>query len=566
MAAPARRHRIQNPGMRNNADRGTRADATLLVAVQAVAVGAFVGSLGFSSDDWWFLARMHAAANDGLFELYHAVQSPFHAMRPLFLWLLALLFKLFGLHPLGYHLLNAVLLWAAVLGLHAVARRFLPRTHALAVALVFLVLPEYGTVRYWMTATPLTLSLALFTFSVLADLRAVEAAAEGPARIRVGWKALALVALVAANLAYELFLPLAVLNVLLPEALLRRQASALRPAVAARAVSHASTVAVVAALAAFKWATTVRLGSFDLPERLDGFGELLAVSARIAVFDYGLGLPKRVARLAVPGSAEMPAVGALAAGLLVGASLYRTAVCRGPHATDRAAALRLIVAGVLVFALGYAIFLTNANAQATPTGIGNRIAMASSLGTAMALVGSIDLSTGWMRPPRRRALAFASLVGAVCACCVFVVQGLARYWTEAPRAQERIVQAIQQRWPTLSPGTTLILDGSCPYLGPAIVFESSWDLSHRLQIHYGDPSLGADVASAHLALEDAGLRTVLYGSIVARYPWSPSLIVFDLRDGAAVVLANREAASRYFAAHPRPACPPGVEGHGTPVF
>jgi hypothetical protein len=297
VAAPARRHRIQNPGMRNNADRGTRADATLLVAVQAVAVGAFVGSLGFSSDDWWFLARMHAAANDGLFELYHAVQSPFHAMRPLFLWLLALLFKLFGLHPLGYHLLNAVLLWAAVLGLHAVARRFLPRTHALAVALVFLVLPEYGTVRYWMTATPLTLSLALFTFSVLADLRAVEAAAEGPARIRVGWKALALVALVAANLAYELFLPLAVLNVLLPEALLRRQASALRPAVAARAVSHASTVAVVAALAAFKWATTVRLGSFDLPERLDGFGELLAVSARIAVFDYAW-----ACRSASPGS------------------------------------------------------------------------------------------------------------------------------------------------------------------------------------------------------------------------------------------------------------------------
>jgi hypothetical protein len=53
---------------------------------------------------------------------------------------------------------------------------------------------------------------------------------------------------------------------------------------------------------------------------------------------------------------------------------------------------------------------------------------------------------------------------------------------------------------------------------------------------------------------------------VARYPWSPSLIVFDVRDDSAMVLVNREVASRYFAAHPWPACPPGVEGHGAPVF
>ena len=72
---PARRRRIQNPGMRNNAERATRADATLSVAVQAVSVGTFVGSLGFSSDDWWFLARMHATARDGLLELYQSAAS-----------------------------------------------------------------------------------------------------------------------------------------------------------------------------------------------------------------------------------------------------------------------------------------------------------------------------------------------------------------------------------------------------------------------------------------------------------------------------------------------------------
>src|SRR5688572_21884017 len=117
-----------------------------------------------------------------------------------------------------------------------------------------------------MTATPLTLSLALFTFSVHADLRAVEGAGEGPARIRVAWKALALVALVAGHLAYELFLPLVLVNVLLPEALLRGRPPAWRPAVKARIGLHACTAAAVAAVAFFKWATTVRLGPFDLTE------------------------------------------------------------------------------------------------------------------------------------------------------------------------------------------------------------------------------------------------------------------------------------------------------------
>jgi hypothetical protein len=538
----------------------------VLAAVQAITVGVFVAGLGFSSDDWWFLARMHAASSDGLLDLYRAAQSPFHAMRPVFIGLLALLFKLFALHPLGYHVVNAGLLWAAALGLYAVARRFLPRTDALALALVFLVLPEYGTVRYWMTAVPLTLSLALFTFSVYADLRAVEATDEGRTRIRAGWKGLALAALVASLLAYELFLPLVLANVLLAEVLLRRRAPAMRPGRAARGLSHGCTAAAVVAIAAFKWATTERLGALDLPSLLHRYGELVTVSARIAVFDYGLGLPKRVARLAVPGSTGLPALCAVATGVLVAGLLLRSGRERLSAAADRLAAPRLIGAGVLVFVLGYAIFLTNANALATATGIGNRIAMASSIGVAMVLVGSIRLATAWVGPPDRRALAFASLVGVVCACCVFVVQGLARYWTEAPRAQERIVEAIHQRWPTLPPGTTLILDGSCPYLGPAIVFESSWDLSHRLQILYGDFSLRADVTSAHLSLEEGGLRTELYGSIVARYPWSAALIVFDVRDGSAAVLRDGGVASRYFATHPRPACPPGVEGIGSPVF
>ena len=43
-------------------------------------------------------------------------------------------------------------------------------------------------------------------------------------------------------------------------------------------------------------------------------------------------------------------------------------------------------------------------------------------------------------------------------------------------AEQRVLASTQQRFPAMPPNSTLLLDGVCPYAGPAVVFEANWDL------------------------------------------------------------------------------------------
>ncbi|HVR99387.1 MAG TPA: hypothetical protein VMW27_22385 [Thermoanaerobaculia bacterium] len=76
-------------------------------------------------------------------------------------------------------------------------------------AAVYGTLPHYCTDRFWMTALPIVLSMTLYLLSLYAGLRAVRR------RVAWGWKGLAWVSLLGNLLAYELFLPLFALNLLL---------------------------------------------------------------------------------------------------------------------------------------------------------------------------------------------------------------------------------------------------------------------------------------------------------------------------------------------------------------
>ena len=155
--------------MRSRAASGMWADAAVLALVQALTVGAFVARLGFSSDDWWFLARMHASAGDGLLDLHRAAQSGFHAMRTVFIGWLALLFKLWGMtavfHAFGLWLLRRVSsrraapLHAACVGLVALGvLKFFPWvgvvgwTAATLIGIGATVLTKFGRGGPWFSA------------------------------------------------------------------------------------------------------------------------------------------------------------------------------------------------------------------------------------------------------------------------------------------------------------------------------------------------------------------------------------------------------------------------------
>ncbi|HMF10010.1 MAG TPA: hypothetical protein VKJ00_12800, partial [Thermoanaerobaculia bacterium] len=213
----------------------------------------------------------------------------------------------------------------------------------------------------------------------------------------------------------------------------------------------------------------------------------------------------------------------------------------------RRAALAWLGAGVLVFALGHAIFLVTdigARGGFTMTGKNNRVAVAATLGTALCFVAG----AGWLvrlAPARIRGAAFAFLIGLLAAGGFIIDNTIANSWAGAYRKEMEVVAAIQSRFPRLPPHTTLILDGTCPYVGPAVVFKSKWDLAGLLALAYQDPAVQADVVTSQMEVREDGLVTKSL-SQNENYPYSDDLLVFDVRSNAVTRFSNTAVARRYF--------------------
>jgi hypothetical protein len=544
--------RTPSPATRAGALRDTLA----LIALVLLSVLPYVGEIGFYSDDWSFLGPFRNAPDPSLPGIYRAAISPVTAMRPVGVMYLAGLYKLSGLNPFGYHLANAAVLAAAVVLLYLALRELgLRRSASFAAAAVFGTLPHYCTDRFWMSALPIVLSAALYLFSLYATLRTARE------RVSRGWKGLAWVSLLGSLLAYELFLPLFGLNTLLLWYRLRR----IGAGKGATAVLLGVDLAAMAGVALFKAATTIRLYDWDASWHLRWFARLFRDALFISFGRYGWELPGRVAQLLADRIGGADILAAVCIGLLVAVWLYGA----DTEAESGGAARRglgLAGAGLVVFFLGYAIFLTNTNAYITATGIANRIAIASALGVALVFVGGFRALSGSLPAWRRGVFALATAL--LCTAGSLVNSAIASYWVAAYDAEQEVLAALRERFPRLPSGSTLILDGVCPYQGPAIVFESHWDLAGALAVQYGDPSLKADVVTPSLKVEDGGLSTVIYGYYV-HYPYGERLFVYHPGRDQVHAMTDAEAARAYFErAYPdlSRGCPKGHPGYGVPIF
>ena len=132
--------------------------------------------------------------------------------------------------------------------------------------------------------------------------------------------------------------------------------------------------------------------------------------------------------------------------------------------------LRLAITGMIVFFLGYSIFLVSARILFTSTGINNRVAIAGSLGFAISVVAAIGWVAGLVgRRPARKLPVYSFLVGLLCYSSLLLVNALGGFWAESWRDQQRVLADIEAHLPPPDKGSAVIIDGVCPYIGPAIV-------------------------------------------------------------------------------------------------
>jgi hypothetical protein len=170
---------------------------------------------------------------------------------------------------------------------------------------------------------------------------------------------------------------------------------------------------------------------------------------------------------------------------------------------------------------------------------------------------------------RLRDAVFAGGVAIAAGTGVLIIGTIGAFWEEAYRQEQRVLHDIRLAFPDLPPETTLILDGVCPYSGPAIVFDAGWDLAGALRIVYGDYTIRADVVTPNLTVEETGLKSSLYGGLlVNEYPYR-RMLLYHAGLQRHFALDDADAARRYFQAY-NPTrdgnCPPGREGHGVRIF
>jgi hypothetical protein len=254
---------------------------------------------------------------------------------------------------------------------------------------------------------------------------------------------------------------------------------------------------------------------------------------------------------------------AVAAFVGLGVFVYLMRVLRGEQEyVPRSQTWLLLAAGGLaVFVGGYLVGLFTGRIGFSSTGIANRSAIAASVGlavTIVAVVGWLSLLSSREEIGRR---AFAGTVALVCVSGFLTINVLADSWGGAWVKEQAILARINAAFPDIPSNSALILHGVCPYVGPGIVFESSWDLAGALQVRYHDPAIAADITSSRLTIAPDGLQTTIYGGKPRTYPYGPHLMLFDYRDRAVVPLPDAESAWRELRKNPIPSCI-GAPGRG----
>lgn len=522
------------------------ADSALICLIALVSALPYLGHLGFYSDDWGFLATLASAHDHSFAALFTAVNGQVEA-RPVQAAYLAGMYMLFGTDALGYQLVATALLCAAGPLAYLALREFgFSRPVAVLVAAIYTTLPNYSTDRLWMAAAQSLISACFFFLSMYALGRAARRTAWGY------WLAGSAAALLVSGLAYEVFLPLFVVAaVLLP--------TAVRVPARRRTLICAVIPILVVVIGIFKVAVTTRLGGGGLLERMAWLLHFAKAELVINFGEYGVGLPLMAMRLFV----SRPLWSAAAAGVAAAVIVYAWVLSTRHEAFG--SYRRLTLAGAACFIAGYAVFVTNPNAMATATGSGNRVAIASAFGMALLFVATV----AWVRErfagPRIRTYAVGVLTAIVVGSGVLTNTTLAWYWQEAATQQATVLRALKRDAPTLPANSTIVLDGICPYVGPGVIFEATWDVGGALRVLYGSPTISGDVVTPRMSIEAEGLRSYTY-QFVTVHPYGERLLVYDYRSRSLTKLTSAADAVAYFASHPSPACASGWPGDGARVI
>jgi hypothetical protein len=184
----------------------------------------------------------------------------------------------------------------------------------------------------------------------------------------------------------------------------------------------------------------------------------------------------------------------------------------------------------------------------------------------MVIVATAILISHSFRSMHLRRVVLSALIASASAAGMIVTVGLADQWATAWEREQDILAAMSDV--PIPTGASVLLQGVCPYAGPAPVFESNWDLTGALEILYDDSDIEADVTTTISSIGSIAINTEIYGSIRARYPYGNDLVLVEYPGGRTTPLYRREIALDAIGERPQlpENCQRGVAGAGQTLF
>jgi hypothetical protein len=548
-------------------------DCSFLFGILLLSGLSYVGRLGFYSDDWAILANLHGAKDQSLGGLLRTMLagSPY-AERPVQMLYMALSYFNFGLHPLPYHLSNTLVLAGTAVLFYATLRELqIPHCITLAVPLVYELLPHYATDRFWLAAHQAVLSQAFFFLGLYTALRAVRGGARA-----LCLKAVSILSFVFALLSYEVILGLLPVSLLLiGYRMYTKRGNGDKPHALIFPVLKYLLVAAacLGLVLLYKVQVSPRV-TLQHPSATH-VGELVwdvvELTVRFNMFRYGAGLPRTAFALyRFSGAGGWLAI--IAGVIAISVLLYLNWTLRRSRSAllGTNGTLYLVAAGFALFVLDYAPlrFLSN-QLNFTVDGISNRVTIAAAIGVACVLAGGAMLLIRGVVPTKLQSLSFCGAIAAMCMMNFICIASFAECWAKAYTQQRGIILEVRKNV-GLAPGSTLLLDGICRYVGPAPVFETFWDTRGALRIAYDDETLRADVVSPNLEISDDAIRTTFYENpfFAMTYVYGGKLWLHNVRRKVTLQLVDSLVARNYFRTmnpDKNSGCPVGTEGIGSPV-
>jgi len=546
-------------------------DCSFLLGILLLSCLSYVGRLGFYSDDWQPLSLCHFAKDQSLGSLLR--HMPWYDARPVLMVYLVITWISFGSNPLPYHLtITLVLAGAAVLFYATLRELQLPHYVTLTVPLVYELLPHFATDRFWISVHGAIFSQAFFFLGTYTALRAIRAGRVSALCL----KTVSILSFVLTLLSYEVItglIPVALLVIAYRMYTKRRRNGDKPHALIFPGLGYLlSAAACVALVLLYKVRATPRASfQFTYAHIREVALGVVGQTIRFNLGRYGAALPRTTFVLyRFSGASGWLAV--IAGVIAISVLLYLSWTFRRSQFSlpSRNAALYVFAAGFAVFVFDYLpLSMLSHQLIFTIDGYANRVTIAAATGTAFVLVGGSMLLMRAVKPAKLQALLFCGAIAAICTMNFVCFASLAECWAKAYSQQREIVLEVHKNV-DLAPGSTLLIDGFCRYVGPAPVIEGYVDASSLLQVTYSDASLKGDVVSPELEISDDVISTTIYGNQVNRYPYSEKLWLHNVQRNVTLQLSDRLVASNYFRtmnSDKNSGCPAGSStfGIGSPI-